>query len=259
MWNTVVELFQNYMGTGLIVAWFLVCLVYLFFQEQDKGRRILFLYVPAILFVLFFNPLFMRVVYGVVGEEIYYRILWLMPVTVVIAYTIVKIYGGPRGRKAYGFLGVAALLTIISGSCIYANPAFGKAENLYHMPQEVVEICDTIQVEGREVMAVFPQELISYVRQYSPMVCMPYGREVLVERWKLGNDFYAAMEAQPLNAEMLSGYAKQSSCHYVIIRADKQVIGDFEDYDYIELARVGNYIVYYDTTIYMGLEYQKKE
>ncbi|MBQ9141991.1 MAG: hypothetical protein IJX63_09405 [Lachnospiraceae bacterium] len=259
MWNTVIELFRNYMGTGLIIAWFLVCLVYLFRQEKDKGRRVLFLYVPAILFLLFFNPLFMNVVYGIIGEEIYYRILWLIPVTIVIAYTIGKIYGTLKGKKAIGFLGISAVLIVVSGSCIYTNPAFAKAENLYHVPEEVREICDAIEVEGREVMAVFPQELISYVRQYSPMVCMPYGREVLVERWRQGTDFYVAMEAELLNAEIISGYAKQSSCHYVIIRADKQVIGDFEDYDYVEFARVGNYIVYYDTTIYIGLEYKKKE
>ena len=253
MWNTVVELFRNYMGTGLVVAWFLVCLVYLFFKEEDKGRRVLFLYVPAILFLVFFNPLFMRIVYGVIGEKIYYRILWLMPVTLVIAYTAVKIFEQQKGSKAYGFLGVTVLLIVLSGSCIYKNPAFGKAQNLYHMPQEVVEICDAIEVEGREVMAVFPQELISYVRQYSARVCMPYGREVLVERWRLGNDFYVAMEAELLNAEIISSFAKEKSCHYVIIRADKQLIGDFEDYGYIEFARIGNYVIYQDTTIYIGL------
>ncbi len=253
MWNTVIELFQDYMGTGQIVSWFLVCLLYLFFQEKDKGKRVLFLYMPAILFVLFFNPSFAWFVYAVVGEEIYYRLLWLMPVTIVIAYTIVKIYAQLKGRKSYVFLGVSILLVIISGSCIYKNPAFSKADNLYHMPQEVVEICDSIEVDGREVIAVFPQELISFVRQYSSMVCMPYGREVLVERWGQQNDFYEAMESEMINAEVLSGYAKQNNCQYVIVRADKPVIGKFVDYDYVEFARVGNYIVYYDTTLYKGL------
>ena len=28
MWNIVIELFRNYMGTGLILTWFLICLVY---------------------------------------------------------------------------------------------------------------------------------------------------------------------------------------------------------------------------------------
>lgn len=56
MWNIVIELFRNYMGTGLILTWFLICLVYLFLQEKDKGRRVLFLYAPLVLTVLFSIP-----------------------------------------------------------------------------------------------------------------------------------------------------------------------------------------------------------
>jgi len=253
MWSMATELFSKYAGAGFIMAWFVICAVYLFVQEKDKGKRVLFLYVPIILVLLFFNPLFIRIIYGVIGEEIYYRILWLLPVAIVIAYTIVKIYCGLRGRKAYGFLGLAAILVIISGSCIYFNPAFERAENIYHVPDEVVEICDAIEVEGREVMAVFPSEMIIYIRQYSARVCMPYGREMLVERWGLGNDLYDAMEAEVLEAELISGLAKESACHYVIINSDKAVKGDFKDYGYVEVTRVGQYIIYQDPTIYIGL------
>ena len=253
MWSMATELFSKYAGAGFIMAWFVICAVYLFVQEKDKGKRVLFLYVPIILVLLFFNPLFIRVIYGVIGEEIYYRVLWLLPVAIVIAYTIIKIYCRLRGRKAYAFLGLAAILVVISGSCIYFNPAFERAENIYHVPPEVVEICDAIEVEGREVMAVFPSEMIIYIRQYSARVCMPYGREMLVERWGLGNDLYDAMEDDVLDVEEISRLAKESQCHYVIINADKQLDGRFEDYDYIEIAKAGQYIVYQDMTVYIGL------
>ncbi len=253
MWSMATELFNKYAGAGFIMAWFLVCAVYLFVQEKDKGKRVLFLYVPIVLVLLFFNPLFIRVIYGVIGEEIYYRILWLLPVSIVIAYTIVKIYCRLKGRKAYGFLGLAAILVMISGSCIYFNPAFKRAESIYHVPQEVVEICDAIEVEGREVMAVFPSEMIIYIRQYSAKVCMPYGREMLVERWGIGHDLFDAMEAEVLEAEIISTLAKESACHYVIVNANKEVKGAFEDYGYVEVTRVGQYIIYQDPTIYIGL------
>lgn len=253
MWNTVIELFRNYMGTGLIVVWFLVCVIYLFFQEKDKSRRILFIYVPAILFLLFFNPLFMNIVYGFVGAEIYYRVLWLIPFTMVIAYTIAKVYSGLKGKKAAGFLGITAVLVVLSGSCIYKSPYFSKAENLYHMPQAVVDICDAIEVEGREVMAVFPQELISYVRQYSGVVCMPYGREVLVESWSMGNALHTAMEQEVLNVQEVAALAKQYGCHYVIINENKEMQGSLEDFDYVVFDIIDGYVIYRDTTIYLGL------
>ncbi len=252
MWNNVVELFRNYMGAGLIVAWFVVCMVYLFFREKDKGKRVLFLYVPFVLFLLFFNPLLMRVLYAFIGTEIYYRILWLMPVTIVIAYTIVKICISLKGKQQIGFLIGAVVMIMVSGSCIYQSPFFEKAQNPEHMPEAVIQICDRIQVEGREVMAVFPGELISFVRQYTPLVCMPYGRDILVEGWSADSEFYEAMEAEVLDVEKLAGFAKEYQCHYIIVEADKKKQGDFEDYGYTKLDEIEEYIIFQDTTLYLG-------
>ena len=120
------------------------------------------------------------------------------------------------------------------------------------MPTAVVNICDMIEVEGREVMAVFPQELLSFVRQYSPLICMPYGRDVLIERWNIINGFYEAMEEPVLDAEKIAGYAKQHSCHYIIVRAEQEVQGCFEDYDYAVVGETDGYVVYQDITAYRG-------
>ena len=252
MWNEVVELFRSYMGTGLVVAWFLVCMVYLFFREKDKGKRILFLYAPLVLFLLFFNPLFMKILYGFIGTEIYYRILWLIPVSLVIAYTVVKICMDLRGRKQAVFLTFAVIMILFSGSCIYRSPFFTKAENPEHMPEAVIQICDRIQVEGREVMAAFPKELVSFVRQYTPLVCMPYGRDLLVSDWSATSEFYTAMEAEVLDVEKVAELAEQYGCHYIIISADKELLGSFQEYDYKKLDEIEGYVIYQDTTMYFG-------
>lgn len=252
MWEQVIELFRAYMGTGLIVIWYLVALVYLFFQEKRKPFRILFLYVPTILLLLFFNPWFAQIVYGVVGDEIYYRILWLLPMTMVIAFAVVDIYGKLAEKKRAVFAGVMAVVLACSGSYIYSNPYFSKAENIYHVPQCVVDICDAIEVEGREVMAVFPAEILQYVRQYSPVVCMPYGREQLVDRWGEYDELYAVMEADVVDAEALAmkaRYREGVPCHYIILSEDKEMKGDLTDYDYEIFARIDGYIIYKDKTI----------
>lgn len=203
MWDTIRTLFQEYMGTGLIVGWYLIALLYLWFTEKDRRIRVLFLYMPLLLLFLYFNPIFARLICGATGDEIYYRILWLLPITVVIAYAAVSVYGRLKGRKKYGFALLSAVLVTVSGSLVYASPHFHRAENLYHMPQAVVDICDAIQVEGREVMAVFPKEMLSFVRQYTPLVCMPYGREMLVDRWGAQNPLYDAMEAEVLDMDVI--------------------------------------------------------
>lgn len=46
MWSDVAALFREYMGTGLIGIWYVLCLVWLWINEKCRPRRILFLYLP---------------------------------------------------------------------------------------------------------------------------------------------------------------------------------------------------------------------
>ncbi len=70
----------------------------------------------------------------------YYRILWLLPMTVVIAYAGVKLIGK---HTRIGLVALAAVC-ILGGSYVYGNVNVSKAENRYHLPAEVPAICDLI-------------------------------------------------------------------------------------------------------------------
>ncbi len=253
MWGQIVALFREYMGTGLVIGWFLLSVVYLLLREKRTHLRILFVYTPILLLLLFFNPLFARIIYRAIGDEIYYRILWLIPVTPTIAYVAALLYGGLKGRKRIMFAAACVGLVALSGSFIYQNPFFHKAENRYHVPQSVVDICDAIELEGREVMAVFPKELVQYVRQYSATVCMPYGREQLVERWTYRHPLYWAMEEEVLDAGQVAALAKEAGCHYVVLPEKKQVDGSLLDYGYEEFGQIDGYVIYRDPTMNFSL------
>lgn len=251
MWMMANEYFRSFMGTGLIVIWYLAATFYLFFTEKRKPFRILFVYVPLILLLLFFFPVTTWVVYHYIDTEIYYRILWLLPVTAVIAFAAVEIYRKLQGKQKVIFGLAAACLIMVSGSYVYQDPLFHEAENIYHVPQSVVEICDAIEVEGREVMAVFPKELLIYVRQYSPVVCMPYGREITVERWNYGteNALYDAMEAEVIDAEQLAALAREKLCVYIILPKEKEMVGELMDYDFEAFGQAEGYMIYKDSTV----------
>ena len=253
MWNSAMELFRDYMGTGWIVGFFMVAVVYLFFTETDKAKRLLFIYIPVVLLLIYFNPLFCKLLYTVIGDEIYYRILWLIPVTMVLAYGITVFYQRIRGWRGKGFLLLAGVLVMTSGSLIYKNVNFKKAENLNHIPQTVVDICDAIQVEGREVMAVFPMEMVQYVRQYSAYVCMPYGRELIVDTWGYFSMLKQVMTAEKLIVEQMAPLAKEDSCHYIIVASEKEIVGDMAEYDYELFDSIDGYDIYIDRSVYIGV------
>ena len=70
MANSSFLIFGKFMGTGLVVTWFLAGLVYLFLSEKNKTRRILFIYMPVLILLLFFNPLFNQFFVWATEEEI---------------------------------------------------------------------------------------------------------------------------------------------------------------------------------------------
>ena len=154
------KLFQEYMGTGLIMIWFLVSLLYLWLDRERKHIRILFVYVPLVLLLVFFNPVVAKMVSD-------WRMGDLLPDSVAsagdtgVAFTAVSLCGKLRGYLKYVGITAALILFMLSGSLIYRNPYFQKAENVYHVPQSVVDICDAIEVPGPEVMAVFPGSFCS--------------------------------------------------------------------------------------------------
>ncbi|MBQ1849270.1 MAG: hypothetical protein II477_03975 [Lachnospiraceae bacterium] len=239
-------LFREYMGVGLILIWYLIVLLYLFWKEKRRERRLLFLYVPFLILLIFFNPLVYRIFDKLLGEEIFYRMLWLLPVTVTLSYGTVKICGSLSGKRQIAFGITAALLIGISGKLVYTNSGFTVAENIHHVPQEVVTICDMIEVPGIEVMAVFPLEMLHYVRQYSEAICMPYGREVLVNEY---SELEYVLHYEEVDVSRLASLSKEQKCHYVILGKEKKLIGGrMEDFGYELIGDVGNYLVYRDNT-----------
>lgn len=248
-----VETFLKYNGSGMVLNLFLIAWLYLFLTEKDKPRRIMLVYTPALVLLIFLNPLFYQFVSGLTEEAIYFRILWLLPITIVIGYSIIRILDSLREARRLPFGIAAVVIILLAGKPVYVNPLFSLAENSYHVPDEVVEICDAIRIEGREVMAAFPEEFLLYVRQYSPYVCMPYGR---VEYMGSYNEFFDLMRQEEIEVDELAAFAKQSGCHYVILSEDKKLLGDMTDYQYEVFGNVGKYVIYRDNTMLLGSAFQ---
>ena len=242
----IMETFYKYRGSGTILIWYLAAVLFLFFREKRRPVRILFLYVPAAVLLLFFNPLFARLFERFLGQEIYFRMWWMVPMTPTLAYSAVCLclWGKERGLR---IACAAVVLILISGTLVYRNPLFSRAENIHHVPWEVVEICDRIKVDGREVRAAFPEEFLTYVRQYSSMVCMPYGRDAILYSWI--DDLYQELLKKEIDVERVAMLAKERGCHYVIFSEEKILSGRMEDYGYLFFGKVGEYLIYMDTTM----------
>ncbi|MBQ7359882.1 MAG: hypothetical protein IJW63_07305 [Lachnospiraceae bacterium] len=253
MWSESAKLLRDFAGEGMILTLFFLSVIWLLITEKRKEIRIVFVYMPATILVVFLFPLTAKIMSMFMGEEIYYRLLWLWPIVPTIAYATVQLWKTVKEQSRLLVVLVISAIIVISGKLMYVSPNYSVAENQYHIPQVVVDICDDIRVEGRELRVLFPRELVQYVRQYDATVCLPYGREVLVYSWGVRNGLFYVMETQPIDVKLAAEYAREDMCHYVIIRETDELQGDFEDYDYELFGVYDEYLVYKDTTMYFGL------
>lgn len=240
--QTVFDIFKSYGGTGYYSILFLAALIYLGVTEEDKKTKCLLVYVPAVIQVLFFIPYFYAV-YNELDEGTYYRILWLLPMTVLIAYAACKLVG----RHAKTGLLLISLFLMISGTYVYKSTYISKAENLYHLPQETITICDMIRpAEGEErVWALFPAEQVHFVRQYTTTIQLPFGRDNLVESWdNEKHPLYTLLLKDAIPADELSELSTEYNCHYIILLKTMNVEGNLADYGINQIGETENYLVY---------------
>ncbi len=246
MWNKIITLYAGFCGKGMIVALFFLALIYLFFKEKNKNNRMMFVYMPIVILILYFCPAVAAVVYALVSEDLYWRFLWLLPMTPVIAYAAVKVISSLQGKKQV-FAGVClGGMIIASGSLIYNSSTASPAKNYYHVPESVIAVCDLIEPEEGKVKAAFPWEMFQYVRQYSASIEMPYGREYILLSWARRSDLFLALAEGTLNPELIAELARKEGCEYLVFSAGKVIDGEFEDFGFEQVGSTHGYVIYQD-------------
>lgn len=240
--ENIIDIFKAYNGTGYYCILFIAALIYLWFSEEDKSIRAILVIAPTIIQILFFVPYF-YMIYNMLDEGTYYRILWLLPMTLVIAYAGCKVIGD---NTKMGLV-IMSMILIISGSLVYTSVNMSRAENPYHLPAEAVALCDMVMPEEGEerVWVAFPPDMVHFVRQYTTEIQMPYGRESIVESWlREDNDMYNLYLMQVMPADRLAELAERYYCNYVVLERERQVDGVMEDYGMHLVGETDNYLVY---------------
>lgn len=253
MQDTAFSVWQNISGSGMLTGLYVCALLFLFFWERETYKRILLIYLPAFWMGVLFLPITYRVVAEVIDEELYYRFFWMLPMTLVIAYTVVQVYHLYGGRYKKSAAIGCVLVLMLCGDFVYNNWRYTRAQNLYHVPQEVVDLCDVMHTEGREVMALFPMELMQYVRQYDSTICMPYGRNLLVADWNINHPLYDIFEAEIIDGRALGQEAAAYVCSFLVVEEGKVSQADLLESGY-ELRNVlHGYEVYYNSEIFEAI------
>ncbi|MBE6119177.1 MAG: hypothetical protein E7189_01870 [Erysipelotrichaceae bacterium] len=164
------EVFKQTMMNGYVFWIFLACIVFLLIKaRKESGFRILVI-LSLVIFVTFLNPLLSSFVsQKITGVDVYWRLYWIVPIYITIAYTCAFIIS--KKLQANIAIVVAFAVAIgFSGKFMYkAGLYFESHGNKYKIPEAVKSVCDEI-IGEEDVTCIFPIEMSYYPRQYSSKV-----------------------------------------------------------------------------------------
>lgn len=227
--NYAKDSYMLYKGTGSYFALFFIAMIVIFYIPPDRPKhdalknkrisnRAYCIYYPLLAFLMIFSPLIAKPVVSVITVTVYWRIFWIIPMTVIIALAmttfVMKVPAGPK--RLLATIGCLVVI-VVSGSLIVNSDNYQKPANWYKIPYEAVEICEMIRddTDGFASVAAPPQ-LTPYIRQYDASISMPYGRYL----WG-GHAFVAShLASNPKNIEIKKGYFNSYSVNYMVILSE---------------------------------------
>ena len=251
----------------LRMAVFLISIIYILAREKDIVRKILVGIMPIVILAGFLLPITRKVYVKLLkseGANTYYRILWLIPMYVVIAYAACLLLVRLKGDAVRRAVTVAIVLVLmLTGKLVYANEEMHKikVENLYHIPQDIIDICDLVTPAEWEEnpWVAFPEECAWFVRQYDAHILMPYGADHIEDGWPdsvhevLKNveivDGVEIVDAEKLVAAVREDGGVYDGRRYVVIPEDtktRKMSEDLTKFGLELIDKVGHYNVYKD-------------
>lgn len=259
---------KNYGGVGFLLLLYVMSLIYLLVREQNKIIRSMMVYAPILLILGFLFPVSRKLYVAILDEGgTYYRVLWLLPIGVTLAYTGCTIIYRLSERfentkKWIGYVGalIGVAVIVLAGEYVYNSPHISKAQNAYHLPQEVIDMCDVMVEKEGDIpftFAIFPGDLVYYVRQYRTDIGLTYGRDMVEPVWGYGelNKAYMAIEgADEIHAEELIEITRSfpdesRAARFIVLRDSKPIDQPLEDLGLDFLGQYGQYKLYEDPVI----------
>ncbi len=238
-----------YTAEGLHLVLLAVALLYIILYEKEKMRRVLFAGYALLFFLLYFCPLTVWGMGKLIGTLVYWRMLWLLPAPVIIAYGMVMACRrAAAGWKRTGVTVIFALAICLMGQNIYLqNTPFTEAANLQKVPAQAASVCATIRencAPDENTMVASPEELTWYIRQYDAGIEQVYGRR---DRARAGGKrIRRQLLKDKIYPDVLCRDAREIGCRYIVLTDKGKRVRLMAAQGFEVIGRVDNYVIYKD-------------
>lgn len=253
--------FMETFGGAWIFPIFLLCTGWILWQEKDWGRKVLFGMLPLAFLLLYWCPLTGILFMKVLGEDVYWRILWLLLPAVSIPYAFCLVLKKTAGIRRYGIFLLMMLAIGFGGKKVLSAEWFEASPNAYKVPQYVVSVCDLLP---GKVHVLASNRLTPYLRLYDPTITLEYARNALIfngmdEVYGPVAHLYQAVQEPEIDVSYVGPLAKEEGCTFLIFSASRTYTDDWEKYGYEEYASTEDFVLFVDREYEEGQDTRKWE
>ncbi len=228
----IVHLNNDFTGTGMYMALYFFTLLFIAFYLKDKRLKNAVLH-PSLLLLLGIYiclPAVNRFLFTLYDDEVRGRYIWILMAPAIAALGCTLMVDMLRERKQQILLTIALVPVIFAcGVFQITDYRFQRAENLYKLPQVLIDISDTVLSEQREADSstariIVPYETAYAFRQYSTGVELLYGEDATYGRiWDLEETPYVdkkdvcnTMQTTCPDLELIAPIAEKYEMEYIM-------------------------------------------
>lgn len=233
--------FCEFKGSGMYIALFFVAILYIYLKEDNKKIKSFLVYFPIIILLVTLNPIFNKIVGKIFTASVYWRVYWMLPLGVVIAYAAVRFINSENEKSKKVIATIGIIITImISGKLIYNKENYIQVSNLYKVPDEVLEVVEVIR-QGKEEKkkALTSEQLVAYIRQVDASIELAYRRE---PTGYLDNEFVRIMHSGI--SEDIVNMAFENDCNYIVLDRGLVINVELHYFGFERIAETENFIIY---------------
>ena len=229
---------ETFWGTSGYVVLLARSLCYILLEKNGDSRgKMMALYSVLVFVVVICNPVIGNIAtQKFMSDDVYayLRIFYVLPLMSVIAYAAAGFYTkevpADASRRKKLLLAAIICITIIISGKLYDSGMYVKAENLYKISEDALEIYDVIEgdCKGETVRVLLPnEEAISCgIRQYTDKIIIPAYSDAFSD------------------AESLAELEKEKEFSYVVIPKEIRKMAVLEESGYTMTGETYGYAVY---------------
>ena len=234
-------------------------MVWILKAEQNKTLKLLFGLLPLAILGLYWCPLSGLVFMKLLGENVYWRVLWLVLPAVTIPYAGCLVLKRLEGLRRYGAFLVMLAVIALGGQKVLSAEWFEASVNVYKVPQYVVSVCDLLP--GR-VHVLASNRLTPYLRLYDPTITLEYARNAMGYNEDSEGpvaELYNAVQEPEIDIDVVGPLARQQACTFLIFSISRTYVGDRADYGYRKYADTDEFVIFVDENYKEGEDARKWE